>query len=30
VPVAKAESLKQFYRVIENDERNSALLKKLL
>ena len=28
VPVAKAESLKHFYRVIENDERNSALLKK--
>jgi transglutaminase-like putative cysteine protease len=29
VPVAKAQSLKQFYRVIENDERNSALLKKV-
>ena len=28
VPVAKAESLKKFYRAIENDERNSALLKK--
>jgi len=28
VPVAKAESLKEFYRVIHNDERNSALLKK--
>jgi transglutaminase-like putative cysteine protease len=28
VPVAKAESLKKFFRVIENDERNSALLKK--
>jgi len=28
VPVAKAQSLKDFYRVIENDERNSALLKK--
>jgi predicted transglutaminase-like cysteine proteinase len=28
VPVAKAQSLKDFYRAIENDERNSALLKK--
>jgi transglutaminase-like putative cysteine protease len=28
VPVAKAEALKKFYRVIENDERNSALLRK--
>lgn len=28
VPVAKAPSLKSFYRTIENDERNSALLKK--
>ncbi len=28
VPVAKAESLKKFFRAIENDERNSALLKK--
>ena len=28
VPVAKAPLLKKFYRVIENDERNSALLKK--
>jgi transglutaminase-like putative cysteine protease len=29
VPVAKAQSLKLFYRAIENDERNSALLKKM-
>jgi transglutaminase-like putative cysteine protease len=29
VPVAKAQSLKAFYRAIENDERNSALLKKV-
>jgi len=28
VPVAKAQPLKEFYRMIENDERNSALLKK--
>jgi transglutaminase-like putative cysteine protease len=28
VPVEKAQSLKMFYRAIENDERNSALLKK--
>jgi hypothetical protein len=28
VPVAKAQSLKEFFRVIEADERNSALLKK--
>jgi hypothetical protein len=28
VPVAKAQSLKEFFRMIENDERNSALLKK--
>ena len=28
VPVAKAESLKKFFRAIENDERNSALMKK--
>jgi hypothetical protein len=28
VPVAKAQSLKSFYRMIEEDERNSALLKK--
>jgi hypothetical protein len=28
VPVAKAQSLKDFYRVIEGDERNSAVLKK--
>lgn len=27
VPVSKAEQLKQFYRIIENDERNSAVLK---
>jgi hypothetical protein len=27
VPVVKAEQLKQFYRMIENDERNSAVLK---
>ncbi|MEO8019579.1 MAG: DUF3857 and transglutaminase domain-containing protein [Pseudomonadota bacterium] len=27
IPVAKVEALKQFYRVIENDERNSTLLK---
>jgi hypothetical protein len=29
VPVAKAQSLKEFYRAIEGDERNSALLKKV-
>jgi hypothetical protein len=28
VPVAKAQPLKEFFRMIENDERNSALLKK--
>ena len=28
VPVAKAQSLKEFFRAVENDERNSALLKK--
>jgi hypothetical protein len=28
VPVAKAQSLKAFYREIEADERNSAVLKK--
>lgn len=28
VPVSKAEQLKNFYRVIENDERNSAVLKR--
>jgi hypothetical protein len=27
VPVSKAGQLKQFYRIIENDERNSAVLK---
>jgi hypothetical protein len=30
VPVTKAQALKDFYRVIETDERNSALLKKAL
>ena len=28
VPVAKAQSLKAFFRAIESDERNSAVLKK--
>jgi hypothetical protein len=28
VPLAKVAALRQFYRVIEDDERNSALLKK--
>jgi hypothetical protein len=27
VPVSKAEELKKFYRIISNDERNTAVLK---
>ena len=27
VPVSKAEELKKFYRIVSNDERNSAVLK---
>jgi len=28
VPIGKAEKLKQFYRIIENDERRLAVLKR--
>jgi hypothetical protein len=29
VPVSKAEQLKEFYRIIAGDERNSAVLKRV-